>query len=1245
MFFKINNLEIKRLKILQSSLTQIRFFIIFFIIGFGVNFSQAYGANGDINNDDHVNLADAILALQVVSQLNLSGNYVPGNVNGDSRIGLQEAVYALQWISGLRSGGNSTNAALSGLTFCCGPLSPLFDPEEYKYYTVVDNSVSEITLTATADDPSASITAEGMAIVSGETSNPIHVDVGVSYIDVVVTAADGITSQTYRIQVFRQQVEDASNAYLANLHLSVGDLEPAFHPDQEQYTATVPSDLEQITVTAALQTSGSSLRVNGEVTESGTPSNPIALTEGENDPINVQVTSENTSITKIYQIIVTRGDAQELSVNAFLSGLTLSSAPLNEIFFPALFNYSATVANSVSSVSVTPTADDPNASITVNGTAVASGAASPEIDLLEGANTISIEVRAQDPRVSRVYEMIVIREGPETSSNTQLSSLDLSLVQLNEPFAPGTLNYTANVLNYVEQVVITPVAAGPQAAIRVNGSPVSSGQPSDPVDLSIGENILEVVVTAEDDINAKTYLVHVFRHGAPSAVAALVYVTDAPASPPFEFETLPEALSYLSEHLTAGQLGEVRIQTTRPMAVDELSISANVIITLEPGASNTIIGPETAPLIVNAGGSLDVAGLNLVNAAGIVVNSTVGLSAVNTSFGGDTTINLGGGAGTQSARVPLDSSGSYGFVSKAFQFNNGSVSGGLTVNAGGGAGGEQKDIEITNTQAASASLVGTFSETSYLNLKSNLFSNLDVNIALRNDSKLDVTGHMNLDNVNTVVNMDGNARVNFSSSTMAKLEAKWEGVQASVNFQNTFIGDAAMQVNNSDFNFSAKNANFNYFNAETSYSSSIGTIGFDLNGAFFEKSMTFNFPDLPVEASVNFGLRGITSRGPSEIRASGSVTCNLDDVILGAEAALIYNLGSALLNANNTKFLGKVFIQSKDQNFEFNSSISNADFRDDVFGYFASANLAIHWGGAVEEGHSVTIQGDYEGVYPYNDSRRSPFQTSESEIVFSGLDIEGSSDRPALFIGGVDVPVTIENSTIKSSQASIVCNDVDGAVTIRNNSELVGGVYLNGDPNSEGVMIDKTYTITNNTISHSVPGMSCIHTHAVRDVQIIDNDLSAMGFGGHGVHVNGGKAIIRGGTIITSGPMTSQAIGVGESAGGHNGIVYAEGVEIITGAVQTGPKGYVRLTDNTFSNALIVDYKEGLTAYPRLLNDPVADNSGLNPDEDIVGSLIDWNDDEHNCPDYPTKCDEWDEEEKECGCGEDGVSPPSEPGI
>jgi hypothetical protein len=58
---------------------------------------------GDINHDLHIDLADVILALQVLSGIEPnSAVYKEADVNGDGKIGLAEASYVLEVASGLR---------------------------------------------------------------------------------------------------------------------------------------------------------------------------------------------------------------------------------------------------------------------------------------------------------------------------------------------------------------------------------------------------------------------------------------------------------------------------------------------------------------------------------------------------------------------------------------------------------------------------------------------------------------------------------------------------------------------------------------------------------------------------------------------------------------------------------------------------------------------------------------------------------------------------------------------------------------------------------------------------------------------------------------------------------------------------------------------------------------------------------------------------------------------------------------
>ena len=86
--------------------------------------------------------------------------------------------------------------------------------------------------------------------------------------------------------------------------------------------------------------------------------------------VTVIVTAQD-STTKTYIITLTR--AASLSGNADLGGLTISSGTLSPQFSSSVTVYTASVDNSVTQVTVTPTASDSLATITVNGNTVTSG--------------------------------------------------------------------------------------------------------------------------------------------------------------------------------------------------------------------------------------------------------------------------------------------------------------------------------------------------------------------------------------------------------------------------------------------------------------------------------------------------------------------------------------------------------------------------------------------------------------------------------------------------------------------------------------------------------------------------------------------------------------------------------------------------------------------------------------------------------------------------------------------------------
>ncbi|MEX2579246.1 MAG: cadherin-like beta sandwich domain-containing protein, partial [Verrucomicrobiales bacterium] len=105
---------------------------------------------------------------------------------------------------------------------------------------------------------------------------------------------------------------------------------------------------------------------------------------------------------------------ESVESNADLSSLTLSSGTLAPAFASGTTDYSAAVGNATASLTVTPNAADPDATIAVrvNGGSylpVASGSASAALALNVGANLVEVRVTAEDGATERVYSVEVFR--------------------------------------------------------------------------------------------------------------------------------------------------------------------------------------------------------------------------------------------------------------------------------------------------------------------------------------------------------------------------------------------------------------------------------------------------------------------------------------------------------------------------------------------------------------------------------------------------------------------------------------------------------------------------------------------------------------------------------------------------------------------------------------------------------------------------------------------------------------------
>lgn len=407
----------------------------------------------------------------------------------------------------------SANADLSALTVSAGTLSPAFAVGVTAYKDTVPNATASLTVTPTTGTAGATIKVNSVAVASGIASAAIPLVVGPNVITIDVTAPDSATKNTYTVTVTRVP---GSNADLSALAVSAGALSPAFAAAKVAYQDTVPNATASITLTPTLAAAGGTVKVAGVVVASGAASGAIALAIGTN-AIAIDVTAQDGTTKKTYTVTVVRLAGSD----ATLSGLAVSGATLSPVFAAATVSYTASVANTVASVKVTPTANAAGSTIAVNGVAVVSGTASGAISLAVGPNAISVVVTAQDGTTKKTYTVTVTRAG---SANADLSLLAVGAGMTLGTFNSATLTYQVTALYNAPSCRLIPTTADAGATVKVDGSTVVSGTQSPALAFPYGMAKHTVVVLAADGVTTKTYTVMIWRDGPPDVTTGYAWV-------------------------------------------------------------------------------------------------------------------------------------------------------------------------------------------------------------------------------------------------------------------------------------------------------------------------------------------------------------------------------------------------------------------------------------------------------------------------------------------------------------------------------------------------------------------------------------------------------------------------------------------------------------------------------------------------------------------------------------------------
>ena len=118
--------------------------------------------------------------------------------------------------------GDATDATLSALSVSGATLSPAFDAATTSYLAVVANSVSQVTITATTSESTATVEYLDNSDATRTDADTmtaglqVNLSVGSNIVKVKVTAPDTTTTETYTVNVFRVAVPVACSP--ASMH-------------------------------------------------------------------------------------------------------------------------------------------------------------------------------------------------------------------------------------------------------------------------------------------------------------------------------------------------------------------------------------------------------------------------------------------------------------------------------------------------------------------------------------------------------------------------------------------------------------------------------------------------------------------------------------------------------------------------------------------------------------------------------------------------------------------------------------------------------------------------------------------------------------------------------------------------------------------------------------------------------------------------------------------------------------------
>jgi uncharacterized repeat protein (TIGR02543 family) len=291
----------------------------------------------------------------------------------------------------------------------------------------------------------------------------------------------------------------------------------------------------------------------------------------------------------------------QMIIDTDLSALSVTGYALNEIFSPAVTQYtvSGVVENTIDVLAVVR--EDQFSTVSVNGTQMTTSAAIT-VGLVNGANTIDIVVTAQDDKTQKHYTLVVNK----LSDVANLAVFDAIGYEMTPNFEALTTSYSVHMTTGSQLLVqIMPADDG---SVNLSGYQFTTGSNVQfttgsalkvktaatlYIDAPIGSSTYDFTVTALNGIDQKTYTLIVYRDNNDATLKQLTV----------ESQTLTPSFDPLTTSYTLIETKNTVIEVTPALGSSQNATMTINGVTAASGTAVTVplsIGTNTIKIVVTA---------------------------------------------------------------------------------------------------------------------------------------------------------------------------------------------------------------------------------------------------------------------------------------------------------------------------------------------------------------------------------------------------------------------------------------------------------------------------------------------------------------------------------------------------------------------------------------------------------------------------------------------------------------------